>query len=83
MVLSPGVEIRVRKGDPPEYENCMVHAHLSQHIADLMARIKLGGGAGVASELNFCLYCRTRLSSISVPTGFTRESKYTLVRRFA
>ncbi|KAF8601942.1 hypothetical protein BDV93DRAFT_584343 [Ceratobasidium sp. AG-I] len=70
--LQSGVEIRVRTSDPPQYEEVLVHGDLCYHIADLIARIKLGGGAGVASELNFCLYCRTRLSSLSVPAGFTR-----------
>ncbi|QRV96762.1 hypothetical protein RhiJN_24780 [Ceratobasidium sp. AG-Ba] len=72
--LHSGVELRVRTGDPAVYERCMVHADLCHHIADLIARIKIGGGAGVASELNFCLYCRSRLSSISVPAGFIRAN---------
>lgn len=74
-----GVEIRVRTSDPPQYEEVLVHGDLCYHIADLIARIKLGGGAGVASEQNFCLYCRTRLSSLSVPAGFTRAGKSTSV----
>jgi hypothetical protein len=65
--------MRIRVGDPPRYEQCQVHAQLAYHIADLVARIKLGGGAGVASELNFCLYCRTPLSAISVAKGFRRQ----------
>jgi hypothetical protein len=68
--------MRVRKGDPPQYEQCIVHADLHYHIADLIARIKLGGGAGVTSEANFCLYCRTRLSAISMPAGFKRRGAY-------
>ncbi|KAF8597086.1 hypothetical protein BDV93DRAFT_411443, partial [Ceratobasidium sp. AG-I] len=51
----------------------LVHGELSQHIADLIARIKMGGGAGVKSEHNFCLYCHSRLSSLSVPSGYMRE----------
>ncbi|KAG8722882.1 hypothetical protein FRC08_004512 [Ceratobasidium sp. 394] len=70
--LQTGVEMRVRTGDPPVYENCMVYTDLCHNIADLIARIKLGGGAGVASELHFCLYCRSRLSSISMRAGFIR-----------
>lgn len=66
----------VRRGNPPVYEEELVHGELSQHIADLIARIKLGGGAGVKSEMNFCLYCHARLSSISVPTGFIRQGVY-------
>lgn len=68
--------MNVRKGDPPRHEQCMVHADLHYHIADLIARIQLGGGAGVASEMNFCLYCRTRLSALSTAAGFHRESKH-------
>ena len=63
----------IRQGDPPVYRELPVHAELSQHIADLMARIKLGGGAGLKSELNFCLYCRSHLSLLSVPAGFCRQ----------
>ncbi|KAG8705691.1 hypothetical protein FRC08_001512 [Ceratobasidium sp. 394] len=33
----------------------------------------MGGGAGIKSELNFCLYCLCRLSSLSVPAGYMRE----------
>lgn len=66
----------VRRGDPPVYEEEVVHGELTQQIADLIARIKMGGGAGVKSELNFCLYCHSRLSSISVPFGFQRERMY-------
>ncbi|KDN38399.1 hypothetical protein RSAG8_09493, partial [Rhizoctonia solani AG-8 WAC10335] len=64
----------IREGDPPVYHEQYVHAHLAQHIADLIARIKMGGGAGLRSELNFCLYCHTRLSSLSVPNGFIRAN---------
>lgn len=66
----------VRRGDPPVYQEELVHGELTQHIADLIARIKMGGGAGIKSELNFCLYCHSRLSSISVPFGFQREGMY-------
>jgi hypothetical protein len=66
----------IRQGDPPVYQEELVHGELSQHIADLIARIKMGGGAGVRSELNFCLYCHSHLSSISVPLGFRREGTY-------
>lgn len=68
-----GIVMTVRQGDPPVFVEQLVHAELTQHIADLIARIKMGGGAGVRSELNFCLYCRTRLSSLSVPAGFIRR----------
>ncbi|QRV94937.1 Transposase family tnp2 [Ceratobasidium sp. AG-Ba] len=60
-------------GNPPVYEEQLVHGELSQHIADLVARIKMGGGAGLKSELNFCLYCHSRLSSLSVPAGYMRD----------
>jgi hypothetical protein len=63
----------IRQGDPPVYEEKLVHGELSQHIADLIARIKMGGGAGIKSELNFCLYCRSRLSSLSLPVGYMRD----------
>lgn len=68
-----GVRMTIRRGNPPVHEEELVHGELSQHIADLIARIKMGGGAGVKSELNFCLYCHTRLSSLSVPAGYMRE----------
>lgn len=56
------------QGRGPHY-----NGELSQQIADLIARIKMGGGAGVKSELNFCLYCHARLSSLSVSVGYMRE----------
>lgn len=73
MLTGLGVRMLVRQGDPPTYQEELVHGELSQHIADLIARIKLGGGAGVKSELNFCLYCHSHLSSLSVAAGFVRE----------
>ncbi|QRV94930.1 Transposase family Tnp2 protein [Ceratobasidium sp. AG-Ba] len=72
--LKQGVRMIVRKGDPPVYEEEIVHGDLTQHIADLIARIKMGGGAGLRSELNFCLHCHTRLSSLSVPAGYMRQN---------
>ncbi|KAF8594557.1 hypothetical protein BDV93DRAFT_515687 [Ceratobasidium sp. AG-I] len=54
------------------FEQLNVHGDLHNQITDLMARIKMIGGAGIGSELNFCLYCRTHLSALSAPTGFLR-----------
>ncbi|EUC63646.1 transposase family Tnp2 protein [Rhizoctonia solani AG-3 Rhs1AP] len=72
--LNQGVEINIPDEDNPAiFRKQVVHGVLSQHIADLIARIKLGGGSGLKSELNFCLYCRARLSSLSVPSGYIRE----------
>ncbi|KEP45091.1 transposase family Tnp2 protein, partial [Rhizoctonia solani 123E] len=72
--LNKGVEINIQEGDnPATFRKQVVHGVLSQHIADLIARIKLGGCSGLKSELNFCLYCQARLSSLSVPSGFIRE----------
>ncbi|CUA74597.1 Protein CSF1 [Rhizoctonia solani] len=73
LLLQQGVRMTIREGDPPVYREQYVHVHLTQHIADLIARIKMGGGAGLRSERHFCLYCHTRLSSLSVPDGFIRE----------
>ncbi|QRW11426.1 Transposase family tnp2 [Ceratobasidium sp. AG-Ba] len=72
--LKQGVRMIVWRGDPPVYEEEMVHGDLAQHIADLIARIKMGGGAGLRSELNFCLHCHMRLSSLSVPAGYMRQN---------
>ncbi|CCO36529.1 hypothetical protein BN14_10667 [Rhizoctonia solani AG-1 IB] len=71
--LQQGVRMSIREGDPPVYREEVVHAQLDFHIADLIARIKMGGGAGVKSERNFCLYCHTHLSALSTPAGFTRQ----------
>ncbi|EUC58849.1 transposase family Tnp2 protein, partial [Rhizoctonia solani AG-3 Rhs1AP] len=71
--LQQGVRMTIREGDPPVYREEVVHATITQHIADLIARIKIGGGAGVKSEKNFCLYCHTRLSALSVPDGYRRQ----------
>ncbi|KAF8599161.1 hypothetical protein BDV93DRAFT_511869 [Ceratobasidium sp. AG-I] len=65
--------LQLKQGDPPIYQEELVHGELSQHNADLIACIKMGGGAGVKLELNFCLYCRTGLLSLSVPTGSVRQ----------
>ncbi|KAG9101105.1 hypothetical protein FS749_010288 [Ceratobasidium sp. UAMH 11750] len=71
--LKEGVRMTVRRGDPPVYQEEIVHGELAQHIADLIARIEMGGGAGLRSELNFCLYCHMRLSCLSVPAGYMRQ----------
>ncbi|KDN34883.1 hypothetical protein RSAG8_12070, partial [Rhizoctonia solani AG-8 WAC10335] len=71
--LQQGVRMTIRQGDPPVYQEEVIHATITQHIADLIARIKIGGGAGVKSEKNFCLYCHTLLSALSVPDGYTRR----------
>jgi hypothetical protein len=70
LLTKPGVNMTVRPGDPPVYREEVVHDEPTQHIANLIVRIKMGGGAGVRSELNFCLYCHTRLSSLSVSVGY-------------
>lgn len=59
-----------------QFEDEVVHGDLHNQIADLVARIKMSGAAGVASELNFCMYCRRRLSALSVPAGFIRRSEW-------
>lgn len=68
-----GVHMTIHQGNPPIYQEELVHGELSQHIADLIAHIKMGRGAGVRSELNFCLYCHTHLSTLSVPAGYMWE----------
>lgn len=69
----------IRTGEPAQYHREWVYARLCYHIADLIARIKLGGGAGVASEQNFCLHCHTPLSALAVPAGFRRRGKPALL----
>ncbi|CUA74382.1 UvrD/REP helicase [Rhizoctonia solani] len=71
--LQQGVRMKVRRGNPAVYREEVVHGELTQQIADLIARIKIGGGAGIRSERNFCLYCHTRLSALSMPSGYIRE----------
>ncbi|QRV79852.1 Transposase family tnp2 [Ceratobasidium sp. AG-Ba] len=70
--LKQGVNMLVRQGIPAVYHDELVHGELTQQIADLMACIKMCGGAGVKSEHNFCLYCHSRLLSLSVVEGFNR-----------
>ncbi|CAE6441956.1 unnamed protein product [Rhizoctonia solani] len=41
--LKQGVRMIVRQGDPPTYKEEVVYGKLSQHISDLIARIKMGG----------------------------------------
>jgi hypothetical protein len=71
--LVSGVMMTIRRGNPPAFTEQIVHTELTQHIADLIACIKLGRGAGVRSEQNFGLYCRAQLSSISVPAGYKHQ----------
>jgi hypothetical protein len=61
------------------FEEQVVHGDLFNLITDLVARIKMGGASGVASELNFCLYCRTRLSALSVPAGYESQSRSSIL----
>jgi hypothetical protein len=61
------------QGNSSVFQEEVVHAELTQHIADLIARIKMGRGAGIKSKLNFCLYCHMRLSALSVPEGYVHE----------
>ncbi|EUC54763.1 transposase family Tnp2 protein, partial [Rhizoctonia solani AG-3 Rhs1AP] len=72
--LQRGVRMTVRWGSPAVYQEEVVHAELTQHIADLIARIKMGGGAGIRSERNFCLYCHMQLSALSMPDGYLRQN---------
>jgi hypothetical protein len=72
-LTNTGVRMTIHQGNPPIFREEVVHAELTQHIADLIARIKMGGGAGIKSELNFCLYCHMRLSALSMPDGYVRE----------
>ncbi|KAF8595180.1 hypothetical protein BDV93DRAFT_481245 [Ceratobasidium sp. AG-I] len=72
--LQQGVRMPVWNNEQQAFEQLVIHGDLHNQIADLIARIKMIGAAGVASELNFCLYCRTRLSALSVPVGFTRAN---------
>lgn len=76
MLIGIGARMLVRQGDPPTHREELVHGELTQHITDLVARIKLGGGASVKLELNFSLYCHCRLSSLSVAVGFMREGTW-------
>ncbi|KAF8675480.1 hypothetical protein RHS04_06703 [Rhizoctonia solani] len=74
--LQQGVHMTVCQGDPPTYCKEVVHAKLTLHIADLIARIKMGRGAGLKSEKNFCLYCLTQLSALLVADGYICEGVY-------
>jgi hypothetical protein len=70
-----GVELPVWDSNMQQFNQQLIYVDLLNHITDLVAHIKMCGGAGVAYELNFCLYCRTRLSALSVPMGFQSQSK--------
>jgi hypothetical protein len=71
-----GVHMVVRQGNPSIYQEEVVHVELIQHIANLIARIKMGRGTGVKSDKNFCLYCHTQLSALSVPDRYFHQGKY-------
>lgn len=59
----------VHQDDLLMYQEELVPGELSQHITDLIAHIKMGGGTGIRSELNFCLYCHCHLSSLLAAAG--------------
>lgn len=58
------------------YPEELVHCELMQQIAKSIAHVEMGGGAGVKSELNFCLYCHSRLLLLPVLFRFRWEGNY-------
>ncbi|QRV85645.1 Transposase family Tnp2 protein [Ceratobasidium sp. AG-Ba] len=71
--LARGVHMRVHQIQLGRAERELVHGHLHSVILDYMARIKNCGHRALASELDFCLYCKMRHSFISIPEGFEVE----------
>ncbi|QRW08719.1 Transposase family tnp2 [Ceratobasidium sp. AG-Ba] len=51
--LQQGVRMSIWNSETQDFHEQVVHGSLHNLIADLMARIKMGGAAGVASEMNF------------------------------
>jgi hypothetical protein len=70
-----GVYMRVHRLEIGRAELQLVHGGLHALLVDHMGRLENCGHAGVASEKNFCLYCKARHSCIAVPEGFDTEGK--------
>ncbi|EUC63661.1 transposase family Tnp2 protein, partial [Rhizoctonia solani AG-3 Rhs1AP] len=68
--LEQGVEMQVYDQNTRQMVRETVHARLSLGVLDYIARLKLTGHAGVASENHFCLYCVKKLSQLSVRDGY-------------
>ncbi|KAF8594344.1 hypothetical protein BDV93DRAFT_403094, partial [Ceratobasidium sp. AG-I] len=66
-----GQEMLVHNMETGRPEPQRVHTNISAAIVDYIARIKLCGHAGVASQQNFCLYCTKKHCYISTGTRFT------------
>ncbi|CUA73103.1 similar to conserved hypothetical protein [Rhizoctonia solani] len=68
--LEQGVEMQVYDQNTRRMVRETVYARLSLGVLDYIARLKLTGHAGVASEDHFCLYCTKKLSQLSVRDGY-------------
>ncbi|QRW12268.1 Transposase family tnp2 [Ceratobasidium sp. AG-Ba] len=71
--LARGVHMRVYQVQFGQAQRELVHGHLHSMILDYVARIENCGHTALASEREFCLYCRMRHSFISIPEGFVFE----------
>jgi hypothetical protein len=60
-------------------EEELVHARLSLAIVDHMARIKVCGHAGTASELNFCIYCKLKQSYLVDNKAYKPKGEFPLI----
>jgi hypothetical protein len=68
--------MRVHQLELGRAEQQLVRGHLHAFILDYMGRLENCGHAGVASEKNFCLYCKARHSCIATPEGFDTEGVF-------
>ncbi|CAE6450794.1 unnamed protein product, partial [Rhizoctonia solani] len=68
--LKQGIQMRVYDQNTQRMVPETIHARLTLRILDYIARLKITGHAGVASEDHFCLYCNKMLCQLSVREGY-------------
>ncbi|KAG9087208.1 hypothetical protein FRC06_002684, partial [Ceratobasidium sp. 370] len=65
IALGKGMYLWVHRMDLNRCEKTLVHAAISHQLVDYMSRMKTNGHAGTKSELNFCLYCKSKRCYLS------------------
>ncbi|KAF8595350.1 hypothetical protein BDV93DRAFT_456989 [Ceratobasidium sp. AG-I] len=68
-----GINISMHRNDAGGPVDTTIYGNVGSLMVDYMARIKACGHTGIRSNRNFCLYCRKRLASTGVRTGYVRQ----------
>jgi hypothetical protein len=75
VLTDPGVEMGVYNTQEGRVIKETCYVEVLVNACDTMGRIKMVGGAGLASAKNFCLYCKSPLCSLAMRAGYIRHSK--------